>query len=147
MEQQVFKVTIFTPYEDREFWTVNPHSIKNVIDTELHKGNRYAYSVVEERGEMTNEVEVAKMRAIADFFERNPELTVPFSLYEVRAYAMDKGELAKWAHAMPHPIDKGLTQNNKYYQLKARLTWAPNSQTLASLWRFSRVGTAFVKLP
>ena len=71
---------------------------------------------------MTNEVEVAKMHAIADFFERNPELTVPFSLYEVRAYAMDKGELAKWAHAMPHPIDKGLTQNNKYYQLKARLT-------------------------
>ena len=47
MEQQVFKVTVFTPDEDREFWTVNPHSIKNVIDTELHKGNRYAYSVVE----------------------------------------------------------------------------------------------------
>ena len=36
-------------------------------------------------------------------------------------YVMDKEELAKWAHAMPHPIDKGLTQNDKYYQLKARL--------------------------
>ena len=48
MEQQVFQVTIFTPDEDKEFWTVNPLSIKNVIDAELHKGNRYAYSVIEE---------------------------------------------------------------------------------------------------
>ena len=70
MERQVFKVTIFTPDEDKEFWTVNPLSMKNVIDTELHKGNRYAYSVVEkikENNEMTNKVEVAKMRAYCRF--------------------------------------------------------------------------------
>src|SRR5882757_317031 len=66
---------------------------------------------------------IAKMRAIADFFEANPQLDVPSQNQSVSVWVWGKEEMAKWAKALPGKKDKD--QSGTTYYLRGKLpVWA-----------------------
>jgi|SRR5882762_3167624 len=62
---------------------------------------------------------IAKMRAIADFFEANPQFDVPNQNQSISVWVWGKEEMAKWAKALPGKKDKDQSSNT--YTLRGKL--------------------------
>lgn len=63
--------------------------------------------------------DIAKMRAIVDFYEANPQFEIPYASTRITQYVWTKYEMAEWAKALPGKRDK--SQTGTTYILKGYL--------------------------